>query len=153
VIRRFLISISVLAVALTGATLALLPPRAIGPSSSSIPLTWPTVRGAFHVHSQRSDGTGTIDEIAAAAARAGLQFVILTDHGDRGAPEPPSYRSGVLCIDGVEISTQEGHYAAVDLGQTPYRLAGHADVVIDDVRRFGGFGFAAHPGPPQFGLR
>ena len=33
-----------------------------------------TVRGAYHVHSVASDGTGSIDEIAAAAARAGLQF-------------------------------------------------------------------------------
>ena len=30
----------------------------------------------------RSDGSGTVDAIAAAAARAGLQFIILTDHGD-----------------------------------------------------------------------
>ena len=45
-------------------------------------LGWPVVRGAYHVHSQRSDGTGTLDEVAAAAARAGLQFVVVTDHGD-----------------------------------------------------------------------
>ena len=35
-----------------------------------------TIRGAYHVHSVASDGTGTLDDIAAAAARAGLQFVI-----------------------------------------------------------------------------
>ena len=28
-----------------------------------------TVRGAFHVHSRRSDGSGTVDEIAAAPPR------------------------------------------------------------------------------------
>ena len=101
------------------------------------------------MHSQRSDGSGTIDEIAAAAARIGLQFVILTDHGDgTRAPEPPSYRSGVLMIDGVEISTQYGHYAAIDLPQSPYPLAGHPRDVIEDVRRLGGFRFAAHPGSP-----
>ena len=56
------------------------------------------VVGAYHVHSNRSDGTGTVDEIAAAAARAGLQFVILTDHGDgTRPPDPPAYRHGVLC--------------------------------------------------------
>ena len=34
---------------------------------------------------QRSDGRGTPDEIAAAAARAGLKFVVFTDHGDAHA--------------------------------------------------------------------
>src|SRR5215207_4435579 len=63
-----------------------------------------TVRGAFHIHSERSDGSGSVDAIAEAAARAGLQFIILTDHGDATrAPDPPAYRSGVLVLDGVEV--------------------------------------------------
>ena len=112
--------------------------------------TSPVVRGAYHVHSQRSDGTGTLDEIAAAAARAGLQFVIITDHGDgTRPPEPPAYRSGVLCVDGVEISTDDGHYVAIDLPQSPYPIRGDARAVIEDVRRFGGFGIAAHPASPK----
>ena len=41
-----------------------------------------TVAGAYHIHSVRSDGSGDRQAIAAAAARAGLKFVILTDHGD-----------------------------------------------------------------------
>ena len=66
-----------------------------------------TVAGAFHVHSTRSDGTGDREAIAAAAARAGLQFVVITDHGDATrTPDPPAYLDGVLCIDAVEISTQ-----------------------------------------------
>ena len=48
--------------------------------------------------------------------RAGLQFVILTDHGDgTRAPDPPAYRHGVLCIDAVEISTVDGHLVALNL--------------------------------------
>jgi hypothetical protein len=50
-----------------------------------------------------------------------------------------------LCIDGVEISVDGGHYVAMGLGQAPYRLAGEPADVISDVHRFGGFGFAAHP--------
>jgi hypothetical protein len=153
VIRRLLISVLVLAAALAGVVLVLLPPRPLAAPPAAVPLTWPVMRGAYHVHSRRSDGTGTVDEVAAAAARAGLQFVILTDHGDRGALEAPSYRSGVLCIDAVEISTQEGHYVALDLPRTPYRLAGPAADVIDDVRRFGGFGIVAHPASPKPELR
>ena len=44
-----------------------------------------TVPGAFHVHTNRSDGLSGPDEIAAAAARAGLKFVVFTDHGDAHA--------------------------------------------------------------------
>ena len=86
-----------------------------------------TVRGAFHIHSDRSDGSGSVDAIAAAAARAGLQFIILTDHGDgTRAPDAPAYRSGVLTIDGVELNTTSGHYAAIGLPASPYPIAGHA---------------------------
>ncbi len=59
---------------------------------------------------------GQPDEVAAAAARAGLNFIVLTDHGDgTRTPEPPQYRSGVLVIDGVELSTQGGHYIAIGM--------------------------------------
>jgi hypothetical protein len=105
-----------------------------------------TAVGAFHIHTTRSDGSGSPEEVAAAAARAGLQFVILTDHGDgTRQPDAPQYRSGVLCIDAVEISTSSGHYMAIGLPQTPYPLGGEAHGVIEDVARFGGFGVVAHP--------
>lgn len=109
-----------------------------------------TVRGVVHVHSNRSDGLSGPDEIAAAAARAGLKFLVFTDHGDATrTPDPPTYRSGVLCLDGVEISTNQGHYVAFDLPASPYPLGGEARDVIDDVRRLGGFGVAAHPDSPK----
>lgn len=111
---------------------------------------FPPVRGAIHVHSVASDGTGTPDEIAAAAARAGLDFVVLTDHGNgTREPMPPRYLAGVLCLDGVEISTNGGHYLALDLPQAPYPLGGEPSAVVEDVRRLGGFGIAAHPGSPK----
>jgi hypothetical protein len=113
------------------------------------------VRGAYHVHSVASDGTGTVEEIAAAAARAGLRFVIVTDHGDAyGRPvAPPRYIGGVLCIDAVEISTAGGHYAALGMAPPPYPLAGEARDVVEDVARLGGFGVAAHPDSEKIGLR
>ena len=40
------------------------------------------VFGAYHIHTSRSDGSGSVADVAAAARRAGLKFVILTDHGD-----------------------------------------------------------------------
>src|SRR5688572_29254112 len=102
--------------------------------------------GAFHIHTNRSDGSGTPDDAAAAAARAGLHFVILTDHGDgTRAPDPPQYRSGVLVVDAVELATARGHYIAIGLPQAPYPLRGEPRDVIEDVKRLGGFGVVAHP--------
>lgn len=118
------------------------------------PTTRTVVPGAYHVHTTRSDGTGTVDEVAAAAARAGLRFVIFTDHGDGvRRPDPPTYRAGVLCIDGVEISTTDGHYAVIGMGQAPYPLGGEARDVVEDVARLGGFGIAAHPTSPKAELQ
>lgn len=140
--------LKVLAIALAVAALVVmsLPPdttRTAAPPAS-------TVRGAFHIHSNRSDGGGSVEAIAEAAARAGLQFIILTDHGDgTRSPDAPAYHRGVLTIDGVELNTTSGHYAVIGLPVSPYPIAGTADDVIEDVRRLGGFGIAAHPGSPR----
>ena len=104
-------------------------------------------RGVIHVHTRRSDGTGTIDDVAAAAARDGLKFVIVTDHGDGARrPEPPEYRQGVLIIDAVEISTDDGHVVALGIDRLPFPLGGEGRDVIEDIARFGGMSIAAHPG-------
>ena len=113
-----------------------------------------SVAGILHVHTNRSDGLSAPDEIAASAARAGLRFVVFTDHGDATrAPDPPVYRAGVLCIDGVEISTTAGHYVALDMPAAPYPLGGEPRDVVEDVKRLGGFGIAAHPDSPKRELR
>jgi hypothetical protein len=107
--------------------------------------------GAYHIHSRRSDGTGTVDDIAQAASRAGLRFIILTDHGDATRPpDAPTYRHGVLVIDAVEINTRDGHVVALGLEHpSPYPLAGLAQDVIDDIHRQGGVAILAHPDSPR----
>jgi hypothetical protein len=102
--------------------------------------------GAYHIHTTRSDGALDRDGVARAASVAGLKFAIFTDHGD-GTREPaaPEYLHGVLCVDGVEVSTDDGHYVALGIGRTPYPLGGAGDAVAEDVARMGGFGIAAHP--------
>jgi hypothetical protein len=113
------------------------------------------VRGTVHVHTRRSDGSGTVDQVAAAAGKAGLGFVILSDHGDATrSPLPPAYRHGVLCIDAVEITTFGGHLLAIGLEQpAPYPLGGEPRDVVDDVRRLGGMTIAAHPTSAKPALR
>src|SRR5262249_36013585 len=129
---------------------AVAPPRRLQLADSSDG----AVPGILHVHTNRSDGLGRPDEVAAAAARAGLKFVVFADHGDATrTPDPPTYRSGVLCFDGVEISTNGGHYLAIDMPASPYPLGGEARDVVEDVRRLGGFGIAAHPDSPKVQLQ
>ncbi len=113
-----------------------------------------TIAGAYHIHTTRSDGHGDKRDVAAAAARAGRKFVILTDHGDgTRPPDPPEYIDGVLCLDAVEISTAQGHLVALDMPRAPYPLGGDADAVVEDVHRLGGFAVAAHPDSPKPALR
>ena len=139
------VATAIIVAALAAAWYVTLPPRPLAlpaPDGDVMP-----VRGVFHVHTRRSDGTGTIDDVARAAARAGLAFVILTDHGDATRePDRPTYRSGVLCIDAVEISTTGGHLVALGLGRAPYPLGGEARDVLEDVARLGGMSIPAHPG-------
>src|SRR5436309_430056 len=148
--RIFGVTAAVLA-AVAVLTLLTLPPARLvlepGSDDGSVP-------GILHVHTVRSDGRSTPSVVAEAAARAGLKFVVFTDHGDATrTPDPPVYRSGVLCIDAVEISTNGGHYVALDMPSAPYPLHGEARDVVEDVRRLGGFGIAAHPDSPKPQLR
>ena len=154
-VRRTLLLLAPAAVLLAGSVLwFLVPPAArravpdgAPPPAAAAPAV---VRGAIHIHSVHSDGSGTAAEIAAAARRAGLDFVVLTDHGDGTRPPmPPAYRSGVLCLDGVEITTDGGHYMALGMGRAPYPLGGDAAGVVEDVARLGGLGIVAHPASPK----
>ena len=149
--RRFLIAAAVFTALVAGFLWTNLPPkqRALPPSFSD-----GTVAGILHIHSIRSDGRGTPEEIAHAAARAGLKFIVITDHGDATrTPDAPVYREGVLCFDATEISTSGGHYIAIDMPAAPYPFGGDARDVVDDVKRLGGFGIVAHPDSPKPELR
>jgi hypothetical protein len=102
---------------------------------------WP--HGAFHVHTTRSDGQGTVEEVAAAAHEAGLQFVVLTDHNDF-APREPAFVQGVLMLPAVEISTSAGHLVAFGM-QTPLDGARAKQEGIAAVEAAGGVSVLAHP--------
>jgi hypothetical protein len=140
--RLLILAVAIAGVAFVAATL---PPRAISLTPGAADAAH--VRGIVHVHSRRSDGTGTVDQIAAAAARAGLKFVVITDHGDAARePEPPAYHAGVLCVDATEVSSFDGHVLALGLwSAAPYPLGGEARDVIEDIARLGGMSVAAHP--------
>jgi hypothetical protein len=97
-----------------------------------------------HLHSLHSDGTGTVEEIARAGARAGVDVVLLTDHDTMAAR--PGWYGDVLVLVGCEVSPKRrDHYLAFGLpGPLVHRGMGGAEIARA-VREVGGFGFAAHP--------
>jgi hypothetical protein len=148
-VRRLLLILTVFAAAVYVAV----PPRSriLPPPPAGL---MDPLRGIFHVHTKQSDGSGTVEQVARAASRAGLRFVVLTDHGDATrAPDPPAYHDGVLVIDAVEISTDGGHVVALGLPKSPYPLGGEARDVVEDVRRMGGLAIAAHPASRKHDLQ
>ncbi len=99
--------------------------------------------GAYHVHSTASDGRADLPAIAQAAQRAGLSFVVMTDHNLETLP-PPRYLSGVLVIQGVEESTPDGHLVAIGMPRGLSALERASDP-IGVVASLGGTPILAHP--------
>ena len=110
-----------------------------------------------HLHSTHSDGTGTVPEIARAAAHAEADVVLLTDHDTLEARRrgEEGHYGPVLVLVGHEVSPpNRNHMLAFDT-ETEIRHRGlSATEIAEAVRGAGGFGFAAHPfshGSKRFG--
>ena len=141
---------------LAGATLAW---RIVAWHSLWVPATELTdgfvrVSGVAHIHTTYSDGGGTVADVEAAAAAAGLDFVIVTDHNSlAGKPLEGYGDTGVLTIVGTEISNHEGHLLAVGLPAQTYRFSGDGLDTLRDLDDLGSLSFAAHPESPREDLR
>ncbi|AKU90615.1 hypothetical protein [Vulgatibacter incomptus] len=102
----------------------------------------PSVRGFFHVHAEKShDGFGTLDEAVRAAASLGGRFLVLTEHNVL-RPDQPVVVDGVLVVPGIEISSDNGHVAAIGLRRDPDE---QGTAVLDAIAREGGAAILAHP--------
>jgi hypothetical protein len=103
------------------------------------------VTGVVHVHTTVSDGAGTPEEVVAAARRAGLGFLVLTDHNTLDAKRVEGSQDGLLVLVGTEISTTAGHVLGLGIPDPGFRFSGDARDVLEDIRDLGGVAFAAHP--------
>ena len=99
-------------------------------------------RGAIHIHTAFSDGTGDVDFISKAAKKAGLKWIIITDHNSLDVKE--GIYNGVYVLKGNEISLVENHYISLGVNEL-IEATEKPQIYIDKTRALGGFGFAAHP--------
>jgi len=81
--------------------------------------------GDLHAHTVHSDGTLSIDELAALAASSGLDFLAVTDH-NTVSHHPylaaAGRRYGVTLVPGQEVTTDRGHANAFgDVGWVDFR--------------------------------
>ena len=103
--------------------------------------------GAVHIHTVASDGSGTVNQVMAAARKANLSFMAITDHNvavsqatlAEDAPDFP-------IVAGEELSTTNGHF--VTLGIPPgWRKpeTDDAETLLAAAHAAGGFNILAHP--------
>jgi hypothetical protein len=111
------------------------------------------VPGIVHVHTTLSDGGGTPEDVAVAAKKAGLRFVVITDHNNLDAKPFEGDHDGVLVLVGTEISTTAGHVLGFGIPDPVFRFSGDGQDALDDVRDLGGAAFAAHPLSPREDFR
>jgi hypothetical protein len=125
----------------------ILPPGAAGITPREGPPPPVELRGAYHMHTRFSDGAKTVPEVAAAAARAGLDFVILTDHGapNLASLEAQGKIGRVVVIAGTEISSSRGHLVALGFDRPEPPFSQNADLAVREIRSRGGISVVAHP--------
>ncbi len=110
----------------------------------------------LHMHTRYSDGIGSHADIAAAALRAGLDAVIVTDHnvliqGIDGYVRGGRHR--LLMLIGEEVHDQDrlpqkNHLLVFGAGHELATLADDPAALIRAVREAGGLSFIAHPNDP-----
>lgn len=101
--------------------------------------------GNIHLHTTYSDGSSPVDSIVRAAAQAGLDFLIITDHNTLRGKDEEGYHEGVLVLVGMELNFRRNHYLVLNVSEPIPSNDKDPQIIINEVRRRGGIGFIAHP--------
>jgi hypothetical protein len=111
----------------------------------------------LHMHTRYSDGSGTHKDIAAAAVKAGVDAVIVTDHnvlvqGFEGYYKEKNKK--ILMLIGEEIhdqarDPQKNHLLVFGTSRELATFADNPQNLINQVREAGGLAFLAHPDDPE----
>jgi predicted metal-dependent phosphoesterase TrpH len=106
--------------------------------------------GAIHIHTTYSDGTSDISQVVRAAKKAGLKWIVVTDHNNMDGLGHEGFHDGVAVIVGEEISLILPIIILLWILKT---LISHEQTPADyvnEVKKQGGFGFIAHPDERPF---
>jgi hypothetical protein len=138
--------------------------QGVQPSLRQCPMVRPAIsrrrkagwyRGDMHTHTVHSDGRRRIEEMAAAARAADLDFIVSTDHNTNSANRAwTASDTDLEVIAGEEVTTRHGHWLAVGLSPgawVDWRYAPRDGVFggyAAQVRADGGLVVAAHPSVP-----
>lgn len=111
----------------------------------------------LHMHTRYSDGSGLHKDIAAAALKAGVDAVIVTDHnilvgGFEGYYKEKNWK--ILMLIGEEIhdqarDPQKNHLLVFGANRELAAFADNPQNLIHQVRAAGGICFLAHPNDPE----
>jgi hypothetical protein len=138
------------------AAVASLRPHAVPPGAGGADESEWT--GVIHVHSRYShDARGTIEEIAAAAARTGVHVVFLTDHNTLAplVEGKEGWYGSTLVLIGTEITTGSGYLLVLDPRPgLPVKARGFAlDDLVSRYHDAGAIVLMAHADHPRLGWR
>ncbi len=111
----------------------------------------------LHMHTRYSDGSGTHKDIAAAALRAGVDVVIVTDHNILVSGFEGYYKEKnkkVLMLIGEEVhdqarDPQKNHLLIFGANREMATYADDPQNLINQARESGGLAFLAHPDDPE----
>jgi len=119
------------------------PPRRELPAGPG--LRW--LAGDLHAHTEHSDGTLTVAELAVLAAGRGLDYLAVTDHNTvshQAELADAAGRYGITLLPGQEVTTDGGHAGALgDVGWIDFRR--EPDDWLDATQARGGLLSVNHP--------
>lgn len=104
---------------------------------------------AIHIHSNYSDGSGTIPEIARFASEVGLDIILMTDHNTLKPMKDGLERwfDQTLVLIGTEIADYQdlNHYLVFNINEITWGENASCYEYVEKINQMGGIGFIAHP--------
>jgi hypothetical protein len=103
--------------------------------------------GIIHVHTSYSqNSTGSFEEVARAAQKTNLDFVIVTDHNTLGGlrDNKEGFYDKTLILVGSELTSPGGHIAVMDINKEVAMDQAHK-AIVKEVQAAGAISFICHP--------
>jgi len=121
-----------------------LPPCSLAACRREGKISYVEYRGAIHIHSVHSDGSGTVSEIVEAGQRSSVDFVVITDHNTLAAKADEGWHEDVLVLVGQEAAQSRRHCIVLGVDR-PIHRDQPMEEVFEKVAAQGGLSFIVHP--------